>query len=107
MTVQKRSIVMIVLLALTLASYGAARYFSSSLILYVVEQSLAQKAPIGTDWTLLHKRFHAFLSAAPDQKAEMNRLLQLSTYLEKVQAITPEELNTLIPVEKPGKQPAR
>jgi hypothetical protein len=103
MRVQKRSIIMIMMLTLTLASYGAARYFSSSLILYVVEQSLAQKAPTGTDLALLHKRFHAFLSAAPDQKATIGRLLQISGYLEKVQDLTPEELNKLIPVEKPDK----
>ncbi len=79
---------------------GVARYYSPALVLYVVQQSLAQKAPSGSDSALLRERLHALLAAAPDQKARMERLLQISEYLEKVQSLTPEELDELMAVGK-------
>jgi hypothetical protein len=100
MTIQKRSIVIAMLLLFSSILYGAARHYSPSLILFVVEQSLAQKAPSGTDWTQLHERFHLFLSAIPDQNARMEKLLRISQFLEKVQQLTQEDLNELLTVEK-------
>jgi len=94
---------MVALLAIASVLYGVARYYSPSLILYVVEQSLAQKAPAGTSLVLLHERLRALLSTAPDQNAKMERLLQISQYLEKVQYLTREELDELVAVEKTGR----
>ena len=99
MTIQRRATVMIVLGILALASYGTAKYYSPALILHVVEQSLMQKAPSETDSILLKERLHALLSAAPDQKAKTEKLLLISAYLEKVQHLTPEELDELLAVE--------
>ena len=105
MTIQKRSMIVIGLGILALTSYGAAKYFSPALILHVVEQSLLQKAPLETDPSLIRKQLHSLLSAAPDQKTEMERLLYISAYLEKVQRLTPEELDELMEIKKPGTAP--
>lgn len=85
--------------------YGAAKYYSPSLILYVVEQSLLQKSPSGTDSNSLRERLRAHISAAPDKKSQIERLLRISEYLEKVQSIDSKQLNQILPVgtfEKPG-----
>ncbi len=102
MTIQKRSIIVIALGLLALASYGAAKYYSPALVLHVVEQSLVQKAPPGTDPILLQKQLHSLLTTAPDQQSKMEKLLHISAYLEKVQRLTPEELDALMEVERPG-----
>ena len=96
MTLRKRSLVLGSLFAVALAVYGVARHYSPSLIFYVVEQSLIQKAPAGTDPDLLHARFRAQISAARDDNSRMERLLRISESLEKVQHLTPEQLDGLL-----------
>jgi len=105
MAIKKRSMIVAALGILALASYGIARYYSPALVLHVVEQSLVQKAPPGTDPVLIQKQLHSLLSAAPDQKSEMEKLLHISAYLEKVQRLTPEELDELMEITKPGTAP--
>ncbi|MBN1568942.1 MAG: hypothetical protein JXA73_13920 [Acidobacteria bacterium] len=100
MTIQKRLIVVGFLLAFAFALYGAAKHYSPSLVQYVVEQSLAQKAPSGTDLIHLHARLNAHLSAAPDPNSRMRLLLRISAYLEKVQILTPEELDEMLAPER-------
>ena len=99
MTIQKRSMVVIILGIAALASYGTAKYYSPALVLHAVEQSLIQKAPLGTDPARLQGRLHALLSSAPDKNARMEKLLGISAYLEKVQRLTPEELDELVAVK--------
>jgi hypothetical protein len=65
-----------------------------------VEQSLIQKAPPGTDAAHLQDRLRAHLSTTSDQYARMRRLLRISESLEKVQSLTPEELDKLIAAER-------
>jgi len=101
MTIQNRSKLMVGIFMLASILYGTAKYYAPPLILFVVEQSLAQKAPAGTDLIQLHERLHAYLSETPDQDVRMEKLLRISQYLEKVQQLTHEELNELIMVEKP------
>ncbi len=86
------------LLAIASVSYGAARYYSPFLVAYVVEQTLIQKAPSGTDPVLLKSRLHILLSAAPNKQLKMERLLGISAYLEKVQSLTSAELDNLLPI---------
>jgi hypothetical protein len=86
--------------------YGVAKYYSPVLVLHVVKQSLAQKAPVGMDSMQLHERLHRFLSTAPDKSKQMMKLLRISEYLEKVQYLTPGELNEILPVEKSAASPA-
>jgi hypothetical protein len=105
MPIQKRSIIMALLFALASICYGTARYYSPALAVYVVKQSLIQKAPSTKDSVLLQKRLDAMLSAAPDQKIRMEKLFRIYGYLEKVQRLTPEELDELLSIEKQGKSP--
>jgi hypothetical protein len=102
MTIGSRLLVLMAIFALALCFYGAARYYSPLLVRHVVEQSLIQKAPAGINEIVLQDRFRALLSAAPDRKTEMDVLLRISGCLEKVQRLTPEELDSLMADEKPG-----
>jgi hypothetical protein len=101
MSIKRRSIIIIMAFAFASVLYGAAEYYSSSIILYVTEQSLAQKAPSGTDPVQLHKRLSALLATAPNQKEKMQKLLQISGYLEKIQYLAPEDLDRLLASEMP------
>jgi hypothetical protein len=96
MTIKRRSLLMGLLLAFALVLYGAAKHYSPSIVEYVVEQTLAQKAPSGTDPAVLNSRLNALLSAAPSNQIRMQRLLRISEYLEKVQSLTPGELEELL-----------
>lgn len=102
MTIQKRSIVVASLLAVALAFYGVAKYYSSSLILYVVEQSLIQKAPQGMDPVILHDRFRTFVNETPDNKSRIEKLLRVAGYLEKVQHLNSGQVDELLKLERPG-----
>jgi hypothetical protein len=101
MTIKGRSLVIGSLFVLVSVLYGAARHYSSSLIFYVVEQSLIQKAPPGADTALLQKRFQAQISAIPDKDSQMKKLLRISEYLEKVQHLTLAQLEELLGAENP------
>ena len=102
MNIRKRSLILGLLLAVVSVGYGAARHYSPFLVEYVVEQTLVQKAPSGTDPVLLKSRLHALLSVAPNQELRMERLLRISEHLEKVQRLTPGELNDLLAIA-PGR----
>jgi hypothetical protein len=102
MTIRKRSLVMALLLVVAAVLYGAARHYSPFMVEYVVQQTLIQKAPSGTDRVSLNLRFRALLSAAPSNQVRMERLLRISEYLEKVQSLTPGELEDLMAVA-PGR----
>jgi hypothetical protein len=106
MTFQNRSIVVAILLAFASIGYAAAKYYSPSLVLHIVQQSLIQKAPSGKDSILLQKRLQALISSAPNQKTKMEELLRISEYLEKMQRLTPEELDELLSIEKTDNNPA-
>jgi hypothetical protein len=98
-TIQRRSITAGLLLAFALILYGTAKYHSPSLIFYVVEQSLIQKAPSGMDPVMLHERLHALIVKEPDPHAQMKRLLQISGGLEKVQHLVPGDLDKILASE--------
>jgi hypothetical protein len=93
---------MVVLFVVSSILYGAASYYSPSLVLHVVEQTLIQKAPEGVNPVWTRERLHTLLAAAPDQSARMAKLMHISERLEKVQTLTPEELDSLLTTgEKP------
>jgi hypothetical protein len=104
MAIQRRVLFVAALFAVILVLYATGRHYSTPLVHHVVEQSLEQKAPAGIEPSQIHERLNGFLDAAPDKK--MERLLRISEYLEKVQCLTPEELNELIPVGKEAILPA-
>ena len=100
MTIRKRLIVIVSLLAIASVLYGAARYYSPALILFVVEQSLLQKAPSGIDPAVVHERFRARIAATQDRGSQIQKLIQISQYLEKLQYLTLEQFNALLSPDK-------
>jgi hypothetical protein len=105
MTIRKRSLMIASLFAVASVLYGTAKHYAPSLVLFVVEQSLLQKAPSGIEPSSIHKRFHARIAAAPDRNSQMQQLLQISAYLEKVQHLTHKQLDKLLAIDK-SDQPA-
>jgi hypothetical protein len=99
MTIRKRSLVVGSLMVIASVFYGAAKYYSPSLVFFVVEQSLRQKAPSGVDRTLLHERLRAQISATPDKTSQLQKLLRISEYVEKVQYLTLEQMDQLLPLQ--------
>lgn len=96
MTIKSRSAITIALLILAFIVYGTAKFYSPSLVFFVVEQTLIEKAPPGTDPAQLRERLRILISTAPNQNARMERLFRISAYLEKVQLLTPEQLNEVM-----------
>jgi hypothetical protein len=101
MTFKKKLLIMCILLVFASISYGTARHYSPALIHYVVQQSLIQKAPSGIGATIVQQRLQAHLSTAPNQSIRTQKLLRISTYLEKVQHLTPKEWDSLFSEETP------
>jgi hypothetical protein len=89
------------LLVLALVVYGLAKFYSPSLVYYIVEQTLIEKAPPGADRSRLRQNFSALISSAPDQNAKMEKLFRISGYLEKVQTLTPAQLNEVMRITTP------
>jgi hypothetical protein len=96
--IKKRLTIALAMFILTLAVYGSIKLYAPALTFYVVEQTLIQKAPAGTDPALVHERLQFLLSAIPDSKARMEELFRISAYLEKMQILTPEQLEFLIKI---------
>jgi hypothetical protein len=102
MTIGNRSLVVGSLIVVASVLYGAAKYYSPSLVFLVVEQSLIQKAPPQLDRALLHERLRAQIAEAPDKDSQMQTLFRISEYVEKVQYLTLEQLDQLLPVQSRG-----
>ncbi len=98
MSFRKRAGIVSVLGIIALAVYGTARYYRHPLVVYVVEQSLIQKAPPGTDPTLIREHLRALLASIPDPDTRFARVLAISQEIEKLQALTPKELEQLLSV---------
>lgn len=95
-TTFKQRIAMLGLLALLFLAVDAiARHYSPAIVAYVVEQALIQKAPEGMSPILVKERFETLLASTPPE-AKLMRLIVLSSYLEKVQKLTPRELERLM-----------
>jgi hypothetical protein len=99
----RRRLVIAVLLALpALAAYALGRYYAPDVITLIVEQSLVEKAPPGTDPETTQSRFQVLMAGCASREARMNTLLQLSQYLEKVQELSVPELEALLQGTPPG-----
>jgi hypothetical protein len=94
-TFRQRLAIMGLLLLVFLLIYGIARHYSSTIVAYVVEEALLQKAPEGMSPATVRQRFDAAL-ASTSQSDRLLRLLSLSSYIEKVQKLTPAELDRLL-----------
>jgi hypothetical protein len=83
-------------MALTLALYATLRYHSPALVAHVVEHTLIQKSPAGSDTERIRERFHSLLADYPSPDARLEKLLALSQSLEKVQNLNEFELELLL-----------
>jgi hypothetical protein len=102
MTIQKRSIVMGLIVLFFAMLYGIAKFNSPFLVEYTVERTLIQKAPPGTDPAKIHERLQELLVQAPDRRTRIDLLFRISRYLEKVQTLSHQDLSDLLELEEPG-----
>ena len=79
--------------------YGTAKINSPFLVEYVVEKTLIQKAPAGTDPVQIQESLQKLLAAAPNRTERLERLFLISSYLEKVQEVSPQALAGILDVE--------
>ena len=101
MTIRERSAVMGIIAAMSLILYGAARFNSHLLVEHVVERTLIQKAPAGTDPVKIRQSFQALLAAAGDRSARTDMLFGISQELEKVQVLSPQALAEILKIPEP------
>ncbi len=104
MNFQRRAAIVGFLAVMGLAVYCAGIVYSQALVVYVVEQSLIEKAPAGTNSALLRARFHAMLASIPDKRVKLARVLAMSQDLEKVQTLTPKEVEQMLSVASKGRR---
>jgi len=94
-TFGQRILVLCLAAVFFLAAYGMTRHYSPALVAYVVSQTLIQKTPEGMSPTQVEKRFERLMAAIPPED-KLKKMLALSNYLEKVQKLTPAELERLL-----------
>jgi len=88
--------------------YLTAKLCAGSIVAYVVEETLIQKAPPGMDPHLLRSRLESRLAACPDETTRLQRLMEIAQTLERVQTLTPHELEGALkvcPVRSTGGEP--
>ena len=78
--------------AVAAAAYLTAKLYSYSIVFYVVEETLIQKAPPGTDPVELRLRLRARMEKCPDESARLGWLMAIAQTLEKTQRLTPDQL---------------
>lgn len=100
MTIRKRSAVMGVVVALSLIFYGTAKFYSHHLVEHVVERTLIQKAPAGTDPVEIRKSLQEFLSAAQNRPARLEMLFRIAGHLEKVQELSPQVMDEILEADR-------
>ena len=94
-TFGQRILILCLAIVLFLTAYAIAKSYAPSMVAHVVKQALIEKAPAGMNPTLAGERFDKLMAAIPsDYKLE--KMLALSNYLEKVQELTPAELEHLL-----------
>src|SRR5262245_27867218 len=105
MSFKRRTACVAALLVLGAAAYAAGRRFSPDLVEYVVEEMLVQKALPATDPAQVRRRLRESTGATSDPELRLQQLLALSQRLEKVQTLTPAELERLLPPEGAARGP--
>ena len=102
MTIQKRSAVILAVIMILSMLYGVAKYKSPFLVEFIVERTLIQKAPSGTDPGKVRARLGALLEGMPDRQSKTDFLFRIAGELEKVQTLTLRGLSELLQAEDPG-----
>lgn len=96
MTIRKRSAVLGIITALSGILYGTVKLNSVNLAEYVVEKTLVQKAPEGTDPAGIHERLEELLAMAPNRQARLELLFRISGQLEKVQELSSQAVEEVL-----------
>lgn len=74
----------------------AAKLSAGWMVAYVVEETLIQKAPAGMDPHVLRSRLESRLDVCPDRATRLQRLMEIAQTLERVQTLTPEQLESVL-----------
>ncbi len=74
----------------------AAKLCAGWMVAYVVEETLIQKAPAGMDPHVLRSRLESRLAVCPDKATRLQRLMEIAQKLERVQTLTPEQLESVL-----------
>ena len=93
---ERRLITVGIVAGIFLAILLTTRSFSPQLIAHVVEHTLLEKAPEGTDLQELAERFRNTLDRAPSEEEKLQRLLIMASRLEKVARWTPQDMSGLL-----------
>jgi hypothetical protein len=99
MTIRKRSAVVGILVAFLLILYGMAKFNSFYLVEYIVEKTLIQKAPSGTDPAEIHESLQDLLATAQNRNDRLEILFRISGHLEKIQELSPQALKEILRAE--------
>jgi hypothetical protein len=87
MSFKARSWVMALTTVLGVGAYWGARHYSPALIWYVVEETLIRKAPERISPDQARLRLRDYLASLPDGRTRVERLLEVSQRLEKIQKL--------------------
>jgi hypothetical protein len=96
MTFRQRTLILTGVGILAIGAYAIARFYSTALVSFVVEEALIQKAPAGSDNGRIRVRFHDLIQSLPDHRSRQQRLMEISQYLEKIQRLDPAGLERLL-----------
>lgn len=96
MSFPRRLLVVTFLALIAMCAYGVASYYSPSMVAFVVEQAFLQRLPEKEDPDNCHRRFRSLLASLPDNQARLSRLLAMSQQIEKVQKLSPLEVEMLL-----------
>jgi hypothetical protein len=99
MTIRRRSAVLGILVASLGTLYVAAKLNSPYLVEYIVEKTLIQKVPPGTDPVRIHESLEELLATAPNRQAKLEMLFRISGQLEKVQELDPKAVEEILASE--------
>jgi hypothetical protein len=96
MTLKQRTMVLGSLVLMGTVIYAVALHYSPILVSFVVRQTLVRRAPSGVTAQEVEKRLDTHLQSFPDSQARLERLFNISQYLEKVQKLDSRELDELL-----------
>jgi hypothetical protein len=99
MTFRQRTLILLCLGIVACGAYLIMRIYSTMLVAYVVEESLIQKAPDGTDIEQFRARFQGLVHSLPDDRSRLQRLMEMSQVLEKVQRLDRAGVERLLSID--------
>src|SRR5262245_42726912 len=99
MTFRQRTLMLLGLGIVACGAYAITRVYATALVTYVVEESLIQKAPEGADPGQIRARFQGIIHSLPDRSSRLQRLMEMSQVLEKVQRLDQDGVERLLSID--------